>query len=175
MKLKLFCVLALLLMVLPGRAVLKERDLARTLGVLRAELAADYDKQQMFMQMYEQQGVAQHQQLVSYMNQCEQIGLMLYSQSTENTFDMAYACQQAVDLYRQLSTKSGNTLPYEKIITRMKTEIERYDALIASLKSMPPVAESDGEVLTQSDSILLSAIDSLAAAIRPEDADEKAA
>ena len=155
----------LLLFLLPTQAVLKEKDLARTLGVLRAELSADYEKQQMFMQMYEQQGAQQHQQLVSYMNQCEQIGLMLYSQSSDNTFDMAYACQQAVDLYRQLNAKNGRTLPYDKMITRLKRELERYDALIASLKSMPPVAKKDEEVLTESDSILLNAIDSLASKI----------
>ena len=165
MKRVLAIVCVCLLAVVPGRAVLKERDLARTLGVLRAELARDHEKQQIFMQMYEQQGAQQHQQLVSYMNQCEQIGLMLYSQSTENTFDMAYACQQAVNLYRQLNDKNGHTLPYDKIITKMKSEIERYDALIASLKSIPPVAKNDEEVLTESDSILLNAIDSLASRI----------
>mgnify|MGYP002624292484 CR=1 FL=1 len=161
MKRLLALLLACLVAFVPGRAVLKERDLARTLGVLRAELASDYEKQQMFMQMYEQQGAAQHQQLVSYMNQCEQIGLMLYSQSADNTFDMAYACQQAVDLYLQLNDPNGKTLPYDRIISHMKRELERYDALIASLKSMPPVAKSDEELLTESDSILLNAIDSL--------------
>ena len=162
MKRILALVAVCLLAVMPSQAVLKERDLARTLGVLRAELASDYNRQQMFMQMYEQQGAQQHQQLVSYMNQCEQIGLMLYSQSADNTFDMAYACQQAVNLYRQLNTRNGHTLPYDKIIVRMKREIERYDALITSLKSMPPVASDDEDVLTESDSILLNAIDSLA-------------
>ena len=157
LTLAMLCLLA----VVPSKAVLKERDLARTLGVLRAELAANYEKQQLFMQMYEQQGAQQHQQLVSYMNQCEQIGLMLYSQTTDNTFDMAYACQQAVNLYRQLNDKNGRTLPYDKIIARMQREIERYDALIASLKSMPPVATADEDLLTESDSILLNAIDSL--------------
>jgi len=151
-----------LITALQAQAVLKERDLARTLGVLRAELASDYEKQQLFIQMYEQQGAAQHQQLVSYMNQCEQIGLMLYSQSADNTFDMAYACQQAVNLYRSLDDRHGRTLPYDKIISRMQQEIKRYDALIASLKSMPPVQKADAEeVLTESDSILLNAIDSL--------------
>ena len=164
MKRALLCVLALLTM-LQGQAVLKERDLARTLGVLRAELTADYDRHQAMMQTYEQQGATQHQQLVSYMNQCEQIGLMLYSQSTENTFDMAYACQQAVNLYYQLASGQGNTLPYNKIIARLRREVERYDALITSLKSIPPVDDSDADVLTESDSILLSAIDSLAASL----------
>jgi hypothetical protein len=158
MKRLLFICLALLC-VATGNAVLKEKDLARTLGVLRAELASDYEKQQIFMQMYEQQGAAQHQQLVAYMNQCEQIGLMLYSQSTDNTFDMAYACQQAVDLHRKLDDRNGKMLPYDRIIARMRTEIERYDALIASLKSMPPVLATDS--LSESDSILLNAIDSL--------------
>lgn len=158
----LVCVLSLLA-VLPAGAVLKERDLARTLGVLRAELAESYEKQQAFIARYEQQGAAQHQQLVAYMNQCEQVGLMLYSQSTENTFDMAYACQQAVDLYRRLSTRSGRMLPYETIIANMRQELERYDALITSLSSMPPAMEDS--VLTESDSILLNAIDSLEAKI----------
>ena len=157
---KIFLLLvACVLAVVPAQAVLKERDLARTLGVLRAELETDATKQQAFMARYEQQGAAQHQQLVAYMNQCEQIGLMLFSQSADNTFDMAYACQQAVDLYRQLNSKNGRTLPYDRIIQRMKNEIERYDALIASLKSMPPVLEDS--LLTESDSILLNAIDSL--------------
>ena len=153
--------LALVLALLPVGAVLKERDLARTLGVLREELAANYEKQQAFMARFEQQGAAQHQQLVWYMNQCEQIGLMLYSQSTENTFDMAYACQQAVDLYRRLNNRNGRTLPYDKVIDRIRGEIERYDALITSLKSMPPVAASDEDLLSSSDSLLLNAIDSL--------------
>ena len=150
-----------LLACMPAHAVLKERDLARTLAVLKAELQANYEKQQTFMARYEQQGAAQHRQLVAYVQQCEQIGLMLYSQSTENTFDMAYACQQATSLYQQLSRRDSKILQYDRIIQHIGLELERYDALIASLKSMPPVQDAD-EVLTQSDTILLAAIDSLA-------------
>ena len=153
------CVVA----VVPAQAVLKERDLARTLGVLREELAADYQKQQMFMARYEQQGAAQHQQLVWFMNQCEQIGLMLYSQSIDNTFDMAYACQQAVNLYRQLDNQRSGKLPYDKMMLRMRNEIERYDSLIVALKSMPPVERGNEEVLTENDVKVLNAIDSLEA------------
>lgn len=155
--------LSIILLASPAGAVLKEKNLARTLGVLRAELEQNYQQQQMFMQRWQQQGVQQHQQLVSYMTQCEQIGLMLYSQSQDNTFDMAYACQQATTLYRQLNDKGGNSLPYDKIIIRLKHEIERLDNLIKALKSMPPVVDED--VVTQSDSILLSAIDSLGEAV----------
>lgn len=162
MKRLLSALMACLLALTSAQAVLKERDLSRTLGVLRAELTSTFEKQQIFKKMYEQQGAAQHQQLVSYMNQCEQIGLMVYSQSRDNTFDMAYACQQAVNLYRSLDVRNGRTLPYDKIILRMQQQIEQYDALIASLKSIPPIEAADADqILTQSDSILLNAIDSL--------------
>lgn len=143
-------------------AVLKEKDLARTLGVLKAELQTNYEQQQAFMQSYEQQGMQQHQQLVWYMHQCEQIGLMLYSQSTDNTFDMAYACQQAANLKRDLDNRNSKMRQYDKIIARLKQEIERTDNLIRSLKRMPPVIDADS-ILSASDSVLLQAIDSLAA------------
>ena len=146
----------------PSHAVLKEKDLARTLGVLKAELQATYEQQQAFMQSYEQQGMQQHQQLVWYMHQCEQIGLMLYSQTTDNTFDMAYACQQAANLRRDLDNRNSKMRQYDKIIARIKQEIERTYYLIRSLKRMPPVIDADS-ILTASDSILLQAIDSLAA------------
>ena len=161
-KILLFTIL-LLVCLMPANAVLKERDLARTLGVLKAELQTKYEQQQTFMAMYEQQGTQQHPQLVSYMHQCEQIGLMLYSQTTDNTFDMAYACQQATNLFHDLHNRDSKMHQYEKIIARVKQEIERYDALIQSLKSMPPVSLSDADsVLTENDSILMQAIDSLA-------------
>ena len=162
MKKFLVFIVFLLACVMSADAVLKEKDLARTLGVLKAELQIKYDQQQTFMAVYEQQGTQQHQQLVNYMHQCEQIGLMLYSQTTDNTFDMAYACQQATDLYHDLNNRDSKMHQYDKIIARVKQEIERYDALIQSLKSMPPVSQSDADsVLTENDSILMQAIDSL--------------
>ena len=159
---KLLLAALLLIFTIPAGSVLKERDLARTLGVLKAELQANYERQQAFMQSYEQQGKQQHQQLVWYMHQCEQIGLMLYSQSTDNTFDMAYACQQAANLRRDLDNSNSKMRQYDKIIARIKQEIERTDNLIRSLKRMPPVVDADS-ILSASDSILFQAIDSLAA------------
>ena len=52
---KLFLVfVALMLVTLPAGSVLKEKNLARTLGVLRAELEMNYRQQQMLMQRWEQ-------------------------------------------------------------------------------------------------------------------------
>lgn len=160
---RLFLLVAILLSAFVStNAVLKEKDLARTLGVLKEELQTNYEMQQAFMQNYEQQGMQQHKQLVWYMQQCEQIGLMLYSQTTDNTFDMAYACQQAANLRRDLDSRNSKMRQYDKFIARLKQEIERTDYLIRSLKRMPPVIDADS-ILSASDSILLQAIDSLAA------------
>ena len=158
---KLIFAALLLLFTIPAGSVLKEKDLARTLGVLKAELQTSYEMQQAFMQGYEQQGMKQHRQLIWYMHQCEQIGLMLYSQSTDNTFDLAYACQQAANLRRDLDKRNSKMRQYDKFIAAMKQEIERTDYLIRSLKRMPPVIDADS-ILTGSDSILIQAIDSLA-------------
>ena len=114
-------------------------------SVLKAELQDHYERQQSFMSMYEQRGARQHQMLVNYMQQCEQISLMLYSQSSENSFDMAYACQQATNLAQDLKKRNSRMHQYDKIIAQMQSEIERYDALIQSLKSMPPVSAKDAD------------------------------
>lgn len=130
----LACAVALVLS-LPARAVLKEQSLSRTLGVLRYELEHSYKQQKTFMARYEAMSSAQHQQLIAYMQRCEQISLILYSQKEDFTFDVAYACQQATDLYSALGR---NNLPYDQARTRILREIARYDSLIISLQQLPP-------------------------------------
>ena len=58
--------MVLLIMVPSAFAVLKERDLSRTLAVLKKELESDALKQEQFMIRYQSQHKEQHQQLVSY-------------------------------------------------------------------------------------------------------------
>lgn len=148
--------LALLLVVLmgmamPTQAVLKEQDLARTLGVLRVELEYSYKEQKSFLLRYEQMSASQHTQLVNYMKKSEQIALILYSQKTDFTFDVAYACQQATDLYKALNK---NNLPYEQIRARMELEVARYDSLISSLKSLPPAIGKSRKTMNTTDSLV---------------------
>ena len=56
MKRVLVLILLMAVCLIPANAVLKEKDLARTLSVLKAELQEKYEQQQYFMAMYEQQG-----------------------------------------------------------------------------------------------------------------------
>ena len=130
-------IIALLLLVtgISAHAVMKEKDLARTLGVLKLELKRNYTEQKEFMARYEMMSKNQHEKLVDYMKRSEQIGLILYSQRTDFTFDMAYACQQATDLYKELH---ATNMPYEQIKERMLAEVARYDSLIIALSALPP-------------------------------------
>ena len=124
-----------LLTFMQSQAVLKEKDLAKTLNILRLELNMNYREQQVMMQRYEQQSAVQHKQLIDYMQRCDQISLMLYSQKSDHTFDIAYACTQATKLYKELGT---NNIPYGRIRDRITSEIARYDSLITALKELPP-------------------------------------
>lgn len=151
MKKLLIGILAIILAI-PMGAVLKERDLARTLGVLRAELEQTEQQQKINMQRYSIMQTTQHEQLVDFMQRSEQIALMLYSQKQDFTFDMAYACQQATDLYRELS---GKTIPYARIQQRMETDIARYDGLIHSLQDLPPavIIDEDGCIINKEEAL----------------------
>ena len=147
----------MLLPALSSMAVLKEQDLARTLSVLRLELERSYKQQKSFMARYEIVSKEQHEELVDYMKRSEQISLILYSQKTDFTLDVAYACQQATDLYKALHKTN---VPYGEIREKMLVEIARYDSLIASLKQLPPAIEGKQMFDAVLDS-LSSQIDSL--------------
>ena len=155
---RLLALLLLAVTMLPAGAVLKEKDLARTLGVLNAELEKSYKQQKASMARMEAMTTAQHEKLVDYMQRSEQIALMIYSQNQDFTFDVAYACQQATDLYRELSR---NNVPYERIAARIRSEVERYDGLVNALSELPPAVGKAAN--TQSDSLLTVIADSIAA------------
>lgn len=150
MKKILVFVLLCALTLFQAHAVLKEKDLPQTLGVLRAELAQTYNEQKTLMAMFEKRNVDQHANLIRMMQNSNQIALMLYSQNSDFTFDMAYACQAATEQYRQLRMRH---MPYNKMIERLKTEIERYDALILTLENLPPRMLPNGELTMAPDSL----------------------
>ncbi len=143
----LLVVILLLVGVVQGDAVFKERDFGKTIDVLCAELELKYKEQKEIMQRYEQNANAQHQMLVATMQQIDQISLILYSQSSEFSFDMAYACQQATDLYHNSHVSH---VPFNKIMAWFDGEIERYDSLINVLKHISPAITDDDLTLTKS-------------------------
>lgn len=155
MRNKWFALFLCVVMTIPAYAVLKERDLPKTLGVLRLELQRNYRQQKEMMLQYEHRSADQHAELINYIKQSEQVSLILYSQKQNFTFDVAYACQEATNLYRRLYQ---NTMPFDEIKATLMSEIERYDSLIVSLRALPPAIREDDNTLTAEDSITLNII-----------------
>ena len=150
MKKVLILIFLTVLTVFQAQAVLKEKDLPQTLGVLRAELAQAYSEQKAIMANFERRNMEQHSRLVSMMQNSNQIALMLYSQNADFTLDMAYACQAATEQYRQLRLYHA---PYDKMKERINLEIERYNALIKTLENLPPRILPNGELGGLPDSV----------------------
>lgn len=135
----LLTLISLLLLPSPAHAVLKEQNLNRTLHVLRLELHDKFRKQEETMKMLRDRTEAQHTNLVNIMKRCETTSLILYSQGQDFTFDVAFACQQATVLYRELRSR---TMPFDEIKDNINVEIARYDSLIVSLQRLPPAIDT---------------------------------
>ena len=135
MKKLLLIFLLLMTVVHQSQAVLKEKNLSQTLHVLRLELYNKWMKQKERIKMMESRREAQHEQLINIMKRSETTSLILYSQGQEFTFDMAYACQEATSLYRELK---NSTMPFDQIKKYIEEEIASYDSLIYSLEQIPP-------------------------------------
>ncbi|MBQ0023014.1 MAG: mechanosensitive ion channel [Prevotellaceae bacterium] len=153
MKKALLALALIFLTAIQSQAVLKEKDLARTMNVLYLELQSKHAQQKENLAKYEQMRETQHNQLVDYMQECEQIGLILYSQNIEFTFDVAYACQEATDMHRKLHEK---VMPYNKIKVFIEREIARYDSLIYALEQLPPITGDALSKYKENDSLLMS-------------------
>lgn len=150
---KIAIFLVMIMVALSASAVLKERDLARTLDVLQAELEHAYTEQQAQLKLYEQYTKAQHKQLVETMQRIDQISIILYSQRADFTFDMAYACQQASDLYRNNRIQA---LPYKRIIAMLQSEIQRHDSLVVVLRNISPAIDNKlNDSITAVDSLII--------------------
>lgn len=141
---RIWLILLLSAVALSGNAVLKEGSLGQTIDVLEAELENTYREQQRFIEMYKQRAAMQHENLVTTMKQIDQISLMLYSQRQDFTFDMAYACQEATQLYKESHLES---VPYERIRGYLTVEIARYDSLISALKNISPCLNDDNSLV----------------------------
>ena len=134
MRKKLFFITILLfILTLPTHAVLQEDSLKNSLQVLRSELIAQH--LELTKQLNKSRFITEQvtSQLKEIGDNSAQISLMLYSQKTDNIFDLTYACQQATELWKDFQTK---TRPFHDLITESNEEIARYDSLINILSTM---------------------------------------
>lgn len=132
-KRSLIIILLLLLAVLPSGAVLKERNLAGTLAMLRIELTEYRQKLDNETGARKEQSEAVMNQLLATMNKSQQNAIMLYSQKSGYVFDLSYACHEATEQYKTFKNTVG---PFRSYVENANVEIARYDSLISDLSTM---------------------------------------
>ncbi len=135
-KICLLSVFCVVFFALPSHAVLKEKSLENTLGILRNELTKTYlDLEEQSEHLSDQQQII-GLKLMSIYNRSTQNSLMLYSQKSNYIFNLTYACHEATEMYTQFQKQS---LPFREYIENNRSEIARYDSLIVNLHSMSTV------------------------------------
>lgn len=132
-RILLFCVFTLAIVIEAG-AVLKEKDLEQTLGILRTELKQYDSELDRRSTMRKDRTKRLIQQLMATMKRADQNALMLYSQQQDNVFDLTYACHEATQQYRNFHRQQ---LPFTSFLEKTEGEIARYDSLINHLQGIP--------------------------------------
>ena len=135
-KRKTICILlALLVIAVPALAVFTGMDLDATLANLRRELFQDYQRISQTQDELKNHYEGQHQKMVEIAKKCNDLPLMLYSQKQDYTFDISYALEKVTQEYEDFNK---NRTPYDRAVTKLNIEIDRYARLIEALRRLPP-------------------------------------
>lgn len=126
---------ALLAVAVPALAVFTGMDLDATLANLRRELFQDYQQISQTQSQLQDYYEAQHKKMVEIAKKCNDLSLMLYSQKQDYTFDISYALEKVTEEYEDFNK---NRTPYDRIVTKLNIEIDRYARLIEALRRLPP-------------------------------------
>ena len=136
MKKKRLIIAALVVLsAIPAMAVFNEKDLGKTLSVLRYELTQEVEKSDARRGRIDTRDRSQHGQMINVTKKCNELALMLYSQKQDYTFDMTYALKEVTKEYNDFTRRR---MPYDDIISRLDLEIDRYSRLVESLRRLPP-------------------------------------
>jgi hypothetical protein len=116
----IFIIILLGAIVMPAHAVLKEKDIASTLAILRNELTnyhSELERQTDYMKVQRAEVTSQ---IISVLQRSQQNAIMLYSQRSGNIFDLTYACHEATEQYRKFKV---NAAPFRQYIKNANIEI----------------------------------------------------
>ena len=140
MKRAFFILTILIVGLAESHAVLKERDLEKTLEILRTELIEYHRDLTNMTSERKQQNEQIFGQLMETMKQSGQNSLMLYSQKQNYVFDLTYACHQATEQYNEFKRSQ---IPFKNFLSTTDADIAKYDSLVSSLKSLSQNMLSD--------------------------------
>jgi len=142
MKKKLFLLLLCATFVIPAHAVLNEKNLSRTISVLRHELYSAWQEKADIEARHEtvsQMDEIQHRDMVNTVKWVNELTLILYSQEKGFTLNQTYATDY---VFYEYNKSNQNRSPKFSNIDLIETEIERYGLLIDALKLLPPALDT---------------------------------
>ncbi len=140
MKRLLTTILLVLTFVVSANAVLKEKDLEKTLAILRVELTNTHREMSQRMESNKKKAEDMRKSLMSVLRKSNQNALMIYSQKNDYVFDLTYACHEATEQYQEFKKFQ---IPFKTYLDKTNLDIARYDSLVTSLKRMPVMLLSD--------------------------------
>ena len=149
MKKKLLTlVLTLCVFSVPLWAIVSGRSLTNTLKDLCTELLTVYEQRTESQQRFDDEYKGQHQRLIDAIKESNELSILLYTQEQEMTFDLAYALKKVTTDYNDFSNERR---PYDRIVSKLNYEIDRYARLIEALRRLPPmIQELEEEILPDS-------------------------
>ena len=124
--------IAILMLVRPAFAE-EMQTLPQRLQTLRYSLQRDYQQMEQTKEDISANYEAQHQEMVEIMKHCNELSLRLYSQKQEYTLDICFALEKVKNEYENFNI---NRMPYNRIVSNLDIEIERYNHLIESLQNI---------------------------------------
>ena len=124
--------IAILMLVRPAFAE-EMQTLPQRLQTLRYSLQRDYQQMEQTKEDVLANYEAQHQEMVEIMKHCNELSLRLYSQKQEYTLDICFALEKVKNEYENFNI---NRMPYNRIVSNLDIEIERYNHMIESLQNI---------------------------------------
>ena len=110
-------------------------SLGDKLQSLRSELHNEYQQMSVTKDKISDNYEVQHQKMVDLMKSCNALSLQLYSQKQEYTLDLCFALEKVKEEYEDFNK---DRTPYDRILSNLDIEIDRYARLVESLRRLPP-------------------------------------
>ena len=115
--------------------IVNGRSLTVTLRDLCYELQTDYAERSEAEELFYADYDHQHQKLINILKGSDELSLLLYTQNQNLTFDMSYALKKVTANFKDFNK---DRRPYDRIISGLNYEIDRYARLIEALRRLPP-------------------------------------
>ena len=130
---------ALCVFSIPLLSVVNGQALSDVLKDLRSELKMVFEQRTQEQKQFQENYDREHKRMVDIITASNELSLLLYTQESDMTFDLAYALNKVTSAYKDFSK---DRKPYDRFVQELNTEIDRYARLIESLRRLPPAGRS---------------------------------